>query len=104
MTDAGLSHLVALADDASRPDIVLLAPAATHTVIRDTLGGDRVKRDAAGSSTALTTTAATTTSEPTSQRRGYQQNEDDFLKEADITEDNINNKIQNHNLSISNVS
>lgn len=100
ITEAGVSHLAGVADDNSQPHIVLLAPAA-HTVIRDTVGGDRVKRDAAGSTPGSTATA-TTTSEPTSQRRGYQQNEEDFLKDADITEDNINNKIQNHNLSISN--
>ena len=77
------------------PHIVLL-----DTVKRDALGWDRVKRDAASSSNATTTSS---TSDPSSLTRGYAQSED-FLKDVDITEENINSTIKNHNLSISDVS
>jgi len=79
-------------DDPIQPRILLLA---SNLVNRDAVGGGRVRRSPVGGNTT-----ASTTSDPTSLTRGYAQNED-FLKDVDITEENIDNKIQNHNLSLS---
>jgi len=76
-------------DGQIQPRILLLV---SSLVNKDAVGGDRVKRSPVGGNT--------TASDSTSLTRGYAQNED-FLKDVDITEENIDNKIQNHNLSIS---
>ena len=101
LTDIGVSQFAAT-EDASQPHFVLLTGA--YRVKRDALSRTSVKRDAVGSSNA---TSTSTTSEPTSLTRGYAQSED-FLKDVDITEENIeeniNNKIQNEKLKTYNVS
>ena len=91
-------------EEETQPHIVLLSPGQVN---RNAVGWGRVKRSGSssgggsvGSSSADSNATIAAPSDNGSLTRGYAQNED-FLKDVDIPEENIDNKIQNHNLSIS---
>jgi hypothetical protein len=89
LTDARVSRLTL--DDESHPHIVLLASSSDpHRLNRD----QRVRRQAVNGNASEDSASLT---------RGYAQN-DEFIKDVDITEENINKTIQSQNLSVSNVS